>query len=342
MSEPAEPVSPTDTAPLPADGATPPRSWRDRVRRGLRRHEEEREVEEPASPAAGQLLAGRYRLGRELGRGGMGAVYEAEDTRLGRRVAIKLLLLERRSPQALERFQVEARAAARLRHPHIVGLLEVGEEGERQYQVMELVEVSDVHRNLGDLEDGLAAIQSAVQVHRPLVDADAHRYQKEHGTLLELLEEAQRDLALAKGEVQPRDTEEALGTAYLLCQRGEHARAIPLYRTVLSVPAVRADLEVAHLYNAAAAASCAAERTEDPAAREALLREGLGWLEEDLRRRRERLSALEAEAASPARDARLEAFRADLRRHLARAREGDPDLAALRGAPGFAELVGAR
>ncbi|MBI5367481.1 MAG: protein kinase [Planctomycetes bacterium] len=95
----------------------------------------------PAPPAAAEEF-GPYRLLSELGRGGMGVVYRAFDTRLERTVALKRLLGEGDgvTPDAIERFLREARSAARLRHPHIVAVHEVGALAGRHFFTMELIE----------------------------------------------------------------------------------------------------------------------------------------------------------------------------------------------------------
>ncbi len=83
---------------------------------------------------------GRYRVLGELGRGGMGVVYRAIDSALDREVAVKVILDARRAgPSAVERFGREARAVARLRHPSIVAVHEVGNDGGRPFIVMDLI-----------------------------------------------------------------------------------------------------------------------------------------------------------------------------------------------------------
>ena len=93
--------------------------------------------------APGRLLGGRYRLQREIARGGMAAVWQAQDTLLERAVALKLLHPHfADDPEFLERFRREARAAASLSHPNIVSVYDVGEDGQTRtpFIVMELVD----------------------------------------------------------------------------------------------------------------------------------------------------------------------------------------------------------
>lgn len=92
-------------------------------------------------------ILGHYRVVRPLGQGGMGVVYEAEDQKLGRSVAIKLLPeATRQDPAALERFWREARTASSLNHAGICTIYELNESGEQPFIVMELLEGSSLDR----------------------------------------------------------------------------------------------------------------------------------------------------------------------------------------------------
>ncbi|HEX9312695.1 MAG TPA: protein kinase, partial [Actinomycetota bacterium] len=87
------------------------------------------------------VLGGRYRLVRRIAAGGMGSVWEAEDTLLHRRVAVKVLseaLAE--DGRFVERFRREARATAGLSHPNVAGVFDYVEDGDRPFLVMELIE----------------------------------------------------------------------------------------------------------------------------------------------------------------------------------------------------------
>src|SRR5215475_12271953 len=83
---------------------------------------------------------GSYRMESEIGRGGMGSVYRALDTKLNRAVAIKFLSDELADAAARRRFQREAQTASSLNHPHILTVHDVGEFDGRQYLVTELVD----------------------------------------------------------------------------------------------------------------------------------------------------------------------------------------------------------
>ena len=90
-------------------------------------------------------LNGRYELLEKLGEGGVAIVYRAQDTLLDRVVAVKILRQQLvGDPTFLERFRREAQAAARLSHPNIIGVYDVGQDGDQYYIVMEYVDGYDL------------------------------------------------------------------------------------------------------------------------------------------------------------------------------------------------------
>ncbi|MBL4850622.1 MAG: tetratricopeptide repeat protein [Planctomycetes bacterium] len=109
---------------------------------------------------APEEIAG-YRIVRELARGAFGIVYHAHSLKLDRPVAIKVMRhAEMATEEDFERFQIEARAAARLRHPNIVGIHDVGQEGERHYLVMDLIDGESLKEQIdrdGPLDEDRAA-----------------------------------------------------------------------------------------------------------------------------------------------------------------------------------------
>ena len=218
------------------------------------------------STLVGTELDGRYRLDALIGAGGMSTVYRAVDTTLERDVAIKLMHREiATDSDQLERFRREARAVAQLSHPHIVGVIDAGEDEGRPYIVLEYVRgetLKDRIRRCGrlpideslayavEIARALGAAHAALIVHRDvkpqnvLIDPEGSAKVTDFGIARSLEEEGLTADGRVLGTTDYVSPEQALGHA-VTGQSDLYSLGIVLYEMLTGETPFQADTQVA-------------------------------------------------------------------------------------------------
>ena len=200
-----------------------------------------------ADVAENTLVDGRYRVRDRIGSGGMADVYEAEDVHLGREVALKLMHRRfSRDDQFVERFRREASAAARLQHPHVVGVFDRGEHDGTYYIAMERLE----GRTLKDLivEEAPLDQERVVNLGLQIVGAAGfahdhgviHRDLKPHNVIVGPDDELKvTDFGIARaGASEMTETGSIMGTAQYLSPEQAEGQAVTAASDVYSIGVV--------------------------------------------------------------------------------------------------------
>jgi tRNA A-37 threonylcarbamoyl transferase component Bud32 len=191
------------------------------------------EARSTSSQMIGTVLSGRYRLEAKLGSGGMSTVYLARDATLDRQVAVKVMHREMsEQPDQLERFRREARAVAKLSNPHVVAVIDAGEDGGHPYIVFEYVEGENLKqriKRLGplapqeaiayaiEIANGLAVAHARNLIHRDvkpqnvLIDAEGRAKVTDFGIARQLEQHGVTDTGRVLGTTDYVAPEQAMG-----------------------------------------------------------------------------------------------------------------------------------
>jgi serine/threonine protein kinase len=212
-------------------------------------------------PLVAAPMVERYELGEEIGRGGMGEVYRAKDTWLEREVAVKVLSSDALGPDGRERLLAEAQAAARLNHPNVVSVYDVGEREGEPFIVMELVEGETLHEQApDDLGEKLAIVlEICAALEHAHAQGIVHRDLKPENVMLAPDGMARlMDFGLASRRVEAPDAPEGgtAGTVYYLAPevlKGEpagvqsdlYALGVMLYELLSGEPPFQGDDPIA-------------------------------------------------------------------------------------------------
>jgi eukaryotic-like serine/threonine-protein kinase len=198
------------------------------------------------TPQAGEQIAGRYRLERELARGGMGSVWAGHDTKLRRKVAVKLVApdwaageqdSDGAAREANERFEREAMAVAQLQSPHVVQIFDYGLERAVPYIVMELLEGEDLRSRLHRLKrvsletaalilvqtaKALSVAHAAGIIHRDLKPGNIFLVRAGEEEIVKVLDFG---VAMQVTDLLERDDPKVMGTPQFMSP--EQARGLP-------------------------------------------------------------------------------------------------------------------